>query len=812
MDDASPPTARRTLTVQLVLFLLVFFMLLAGLHLLDPFVDSLRLRAWLEQRLSFLNAGARGVLVRHGWQALVAAIVAVKASSWLKPLASVIAERRTPGFPPFLMRPGKPRELLESQTQQLTLVGRTRELEALLGFLTGGDRLSWWWVNGGAGSGKSRLALEWIDALRRPLLSFSTTRYDAGLFEPHVAENEWVKLRWKPRRPTVIVVDNAAERMSAILAFMESLGVHSSTYDHPVRVLLVERSVPEELMKLHTSSRLYDHCYKLDALTVSPLGAADIRELGRELGTRLGRLPDLSDDAVHLILDVSKGLPLFVIYALQDLPTHGHIRVEARDQLLRKELLRTRGKMQEHGVDKANLPLLALATFVRGLSWEAAATYLQTLPSPKKAALDRLFQEDTARAIPPIGPDILGEHFVLEEFGGLTEPERQRFLNTAWQISPSNVSATLVRLAMDFPNHASLVELDTQPANQDDALWWGRVRVRLLGTGRSSANQTAHYLQQLQRLAEMYAASAEFQNVLAQGLARTNHSYRAGDSWDESLSSLRHLVEFARSHRNNIQVQLILAQAAADVLAFVGRGQHEEELQLALQVQADLSQIDSVRHNADFQVTMAVTAARSMRAGNWQSYQGGFTCLNEIAGEFPAHGDIQQVVARTAMDALAQWYSDVLDTDPWFGTRGRIDPQQLGGVRRSALETLWRVVNHDTPDAADLPREIAAAVAKTLATFIYDWERMDRSLEILEAVARRYPEDVNIQIAFVKAAVDVLRSCVHFSKHGERAAEMQDIVRRMTGVVSAPLRKRQDISELFAAAESCLGKTVDSSI
>src|SRR5207253_3180753 len=109
-------------------------------------------------------------------------------------------------------------------------------------------------------------------------------------------------------------------------------------------------------------------------------------------------------------------------------------------------------------------------------------------------------------------------------------------------------------------------------------------------------------------------------------------------------------------------------------------------------------------------------------------------------GEFPQQREIQRAVAQAAMEALTQWYDDVLDTDPWFGTRGRIEPDQLHGVGLSALKTLKGVAEHDIPDSIDLHRKIAASVAKTLSLPVYSWGMMELSLNILEAVAKHHPD------------------------------------------------------------------------
>ena len=109
--------------------------------------------------------------------------------------------------------------------------GRAAEQAALLAFLQSEAAFSWWMIVGGAGAGKSRLALECcldVDG-----------DWDVGFARDsdHKALLEFV-----PIRPTLLVVDYAAARADWLGGLLSGLAGRCGPDWDPVRVLVLERA------------------------------------------------------------------------------------------------------------------------------------------------------------------------------------------------------------------------------------------------------------------------------------------------------------------------------------------------------------------------------------------------------------------------------------------------------------------------------------------------------------------------------------------------------------------------------------------
>jgi len=170
--------------------------------------------------------------------------------------------------------------------------------------------------------------------------------------------------------------------------------------------LLVERSVPAELYRLYEERQFCDHCYNLNPLTLSPLGTLPIQQLAHELGTKRGQAMVLTAQNADEVCAIGEGLPLYSILALDNLLQHGELGVSSRVDLVRKQALRKRAEFRQHGLDEQYWPLLALATLTQGLPWQDAERFLGSTKCPEKRVLDRVFQEDTASAIPAMNQSL----------------------------------------------------------------------------------------------------------------------------------------------------------------------------------------------------------------------------------------------------------------------------------------------------------------------------------------------------------------------------------------------------------------------
>jgi hypothetical protein len=131
---------------------------------------------------------------------------------------------------------------LNPYAKALPLIGRGAEMAALWRWLDDPRPVSLRMITGRAGSGKTRIALEMIEqAIAR--------RWDAGFAEP----DELVRFRtqqnlagWGWRRPTLVVVDQAAAQALLLKGWLAELADHPGDPSRPLRLLLLERHANPE--------------------------------------------------------------------------------------------------------------------------------------------------------------------------------------------------------------------------------------------------------------------------------------------------------------------------------------------------------------------------------------------------------------------------------------------------------------------------------------------------------------------------------------------------------------------------------------
>jgi len=142
-----------------------------------------------------------------------------------------------------------PRRLVENEADILSpyslsipMVGRDDELEKLGTWLDGPKPISVRVLTGRAGAGKTRLALELIEARLK-------AGWDAGIATSHELERFFEKQNlqsWGWQQPTLVVIDYAASHAEAIYGWLAELSDHGGIDGKPLRLLLLERNANQE--------------------------------------------------------------------------------------------------------------------------------------------------------------------------------------------------------------------------------------------------------------------------------------------------------------------------------------------------------------------------------------------------------------------------------------------------------------------------------------------------------------------------------------------------------------------------------------
>ena len=119
-------------------------------------------------------------------------------------------------------------------SQQTKFCGRDVEMELLDQFMQAQDKFKWWQIAGLGGQGKSRLALELVQA-------YGEDWHAGFLLSSDLSSIDWYKVTFN--RPTLIVIDYVAapQKAQAAATAVKTLAAKQDL-DYPVRILLVERA------------------------------------------------------------------------------------------------------------------------------------------------------------------------------------------------------------------------------------------------------------------------------------------------------------------------------------------------------------------------------------------------------------------------------------------------------------------------------------------------------------------------------------------------------------------------------------------
>jgi TPR repeat protein/nucleoside phosphorylase len=418
----------------------------------------------------------------------------------------------------------------------LPLLGRDKPMDVLRRFTENIPGFRWMQIAGAGGQGKSRLALEL--ALERDKNGWSV-----GFLQP----GELLRLsplwaQWSPQKPTLVITDYVIgyerEMGNAMryLASRENLGV-------PVRWLILERQrwdrgyldseLAEERQEEGASDDgprdsfaggIADWFVRLSAQNMGDLNidrvkfdpsVVDLKALkeeeliaivrqwsakrninidvnDRELGDTLARIDPT-------------GRPLYAYFLAEAFAVGFPKEGWGRENLLRATLSRDQryrwsqyfsGPPPTLDDDVPSLRLAMLATVVGSLDvsllkerpgWSVPTSEVrrQTL-----ALVDGPIGSDVSgprELIPKLEPDILGGWFILDIAShGVLDAEQ--IFTTAWALAPKETSATLLRLAQDFPKHAKLVDLLViDPRSQDGQQAFTDIALGLLMAIRDKA-------------------------------------------------------------------------------------------------------------------------------------------------------------------------------------------------------------------------------------------------------------------------------------------------------------------------------------
>lgn len=305
-----------------------------------------------------------------------------------------------------------------------------------------------------------------------------------------------------------------------------------------------------------------------------------------------------------------------MILAINNLmENNGFISWKGSEDILKEQTARARAKFVQAGLQEPCIPLVAMASLTRRLSWNTAKLFTSDTACENKRLFDELYGQDTTRYIPALEPDLLGEYFVLEEFENLTEPRQKVFLDSAWEASPKEVAQTLYKIGGDFKDQFLTGGIDRRPTKSEPLASWGQIRVWLLSKDNLPPNDIHHYWKQLTQLAQDHPSDILINRSVVLGAAWAIRNFGNLQMLDDMQRVQETLESVSRRFANNPEIQAGVSMGLAHAVGPYGRAKRFDEMkktyeklestaklfptQADLQAMFAMGTVNAINHYAD---------------------------------------------------------------------------------------------------------------------------------------------------------------------------------------------------------------------
>jgi len=698
------------------------------------------------------------------------------------------------------------------------LYGRDAELERLKAFCRAEGNFLWWGVTGKGGAGKSRLALE-LGILMGNSDNDAPWNWMFLQHGPTLIENlGCLAESWEPTSPTLLIVDYVATVAEELKAALDSCAKNAPAWAHPVRLLFLERSTEggwhdhlfsdlsnEDKMRLR-KARFAEEYLLLDQFPVdqAKILIEELLDLYRQ--SHQTSLPPAIEDMLTR-LDIEHR-PLFAMFLADAIAAGGSDLVWDKSALLDQVLKRELDRWRALGVTDDDRKLLRFTTLAGALDLnsgsipEYAINVLMATghAKPDKCVNDRwsiiLHGGAAPDRIPRLEPDLLGELFVLSEWGapvnalqwdyGEWKPE----LAACWEINDGRgVADFLVRAAQDFAGHENLLSLIkavdlARPDHQDLHVLMSNiyaVLVYIFGE-RRQIERAVKCNEAIAALVQTFPQSEHIAVERAKAAVNLGVDYGNAGEARQAREMYEAIVALARAFPQSEQIAARQAKAAFNLCVDYGNAgetQHAHEMceAIAALVQAfpQSEQIAVERANAAVNLV-----AIYGNAGDAQQAHDLYEVIEALVLTFPQSEQIAVAQAKAAFN-LSIDYSNAGEAKQ---ARDMYD----------AVAGLVQVFPQS--------EEIAVRQAKAAFNLGIDYgkagdaEKTHNMYEAIAALVQAFPQSEQIAIPQAKAAVNLSND---HCKAGE-TQQARDLYEAIAALVQAFPQSEQIAEEQAKAA------------
>ncbi|OSQ29443.1 ATP-binding protein [Thalassospira sp. MCCC 1A03138] len=657
------------------------------------------------------------------------------------------------------------------------LYGRENEITLLHQFV--GDlslcgpifNFRWMLLTGDGGTGKTRLAYDFTRKHLDPNL------WSAGRLSIKDLQGFSDLAKWKPQKPTFIVIDYAASHPEETGTFLHRCAEKAEEYDFPVRILLLERKADQNwldrmLPEASEETMILDHVFgdrEVKGYPIPPVNENAIISMMRDRFINDGKTPP--DNATLLSAakkvdtrpnDSGLPRPLFALATADALmaetnkdPKSHNKQVAVR--LTQEDVLEGMLKREEHiwrsaankdnGVLRRYKLALALATLQQGLDFEELAskevdygtTLARYLPDPPPDENDDLILAlgGSGTFLPPLEPDIMGEYFLAKTLLEDISTHRHAFLNATLGKGKPGPVITLLRLQQDFPQ--KIAEIDLPAAMRICKTEIGAYSYAFMAPNwtsqcsRSNDFSTANnFLDAVKILVEAFHQNSTIAVHTARAVFNIIIAAVQNGDWNRVEAMLTRLDTLRSQFNDSHEIALCEAQGTVNIISYAGKNDDWNR------VDAMLARLDILRSQFNDSHEIALSEVKG---------------TVNILGYAAKNGDRNRVeVLLSRLDALRRQFKD----DPEIAlqeARGKFNiinvaVQKGDWERVDAILTQLDATRSQFNDSHEIALREARATLSIILGAIQnsDWNRADATLARLDILRSQFNDDPQIAL------------------------------------------------------------------